>query len=153
MESGSKIFNRYSFSSKASRQKIEKILTILSQKSLSRKEISEQIHVNYRHTKNYIDHLINTKQIYISLWKFETQGELTRNWPYYKAGNKSSKPKPDALTISEKCKRYRQKLKKDDDRKEKLNLKRRAKRLTIKPDWTTSWIKASNSTQTNDAGA
>lgn len=153
MASGLKILDRYSFSSKASRQKIEKILSLLSQKSLSRKEISEQIHVNYRHTKNYIDYLLNTKQIYISLWKFETQDKLTRNFPYYRAGNKKSKPKPSALTVSEKCKRYREKLKKDDDRREKSNFKRRARRRTIKPDWTSTWIKASNLTQINDAGA
>lgn len=153
MESGLKTLDKYSFSSKASRQKIEKILSLLSKKSLSRKEISEQIHVNYSHTKNYIDYLLITKQIYISLWKFETQYKSTRNFPYYRAGNKKSKPKPNALTVSEKCKRYREKLKKDDDRREKSNFKRRVRRRTIKPDWTSSWIKASNSTQTNDAGA
>ena len=73
-------------------------------------------------------------------------------WPYYRAGNKKSKAKPLNLTSSEKCKRYRKKLLADDDRLDKLKSKRRLKRIIAKPDWTTSWIKASNTTQINDAG-
>lgn len=153
MESGLKILERYSFSTQASRQKIDKILQLISSTQLCRRQISEQIHVNLRHTKNYIDYLLANKQIYISEWKFELQGERLMNWPYYRAGDKKSKPKPKNLSLSEKGKRYRKKLNKDEDRKEKINFKRRAKRLTIKPDWTSTWIKASNSTQTSEDGA
>lgn len=153
MASGLKILNKYSFSTQAAKLKIEKIIRLLSEKELSRRDLSEQVHLAYRHTKTYIDYLLLTKQIYISVWKLEAQGERTMSWPYYRAGDKKSKPKPDILTVAEKCKRYRKKLKKDDDRKEKANLRRRAKRITIKPDWTAAWLMASNSTTTNDAGA
>lgn len=153
MESGSKTPKRYSFKSKASQQKIEKILDLISINQLCRRQISEQIHVNMPHTSNYIKYLLANKLIYISSWKLELQGERVMSYPYYRSGSKKSKPKPANLSIIEKSKRYREKLKKDEDRKEKINLRRKTKRMKIKPDWTTSWIKASNTTQRNDAGA
>jgi hypothetical protein len=146
MASGSKI-SRYSFSTVAAKQKIEKILAATSEKALSRNQIKELIHVTHSYCNVYIRFLMNTKQIYISTWKLETQGERTMQWPYYKAGNQKSKAKPKALSISEKCKRYRKKLSKDADRVENLNMRRRAKRIKAKPDWTTSWIKSSLSGQ------
>lgn len=153
MESGLKILNRYSFSSTAAKLKINKILAAVSHRSLSRKQLSEIAHLSDVHIKNYINYLIATNKIYISTWKLEQQGKQIRFWPYYHAGCKKSKPKPEKLSSSERSKRYREKLKKDVDRLEKRNFKRRAKRLTIKQDWTSTWIKASNSTQTSDAGA
>lgn len=153
MESGSKITKKYSFKSKACRQKIEKILELISTEKLCRRQISEQIHVNVPHTSNYINYLMANKLIYISSWKLELQGERVMFYPYYRAGDKKSKPKPKNISIAQKSKRYREKLNKDEERKEKINSRRRTKRITVKPDWTTSWIKASNTTQTNDAGA
>jgi hypothetical protein len=152
MESGSKILNRYSFSSQASISKINKLLDVLSKKALCRDEISKEIHVNYRHAKNYINHLLAEKKIYVSEWKLENQGERTMFWPYYRTGNRKSKPRPANLSPSERCKRYRKKLETDDIRKDRLNKKRRLKRLIIKPDWTASWMMESNTTQTSVGG-
>lgn len=153
MESGLKILNRYSFSSKAAQLKIEKILAATSSQSLSRNKLAEIAHLSKAHIKNYVKYLIDTKQIYISSWRLEKQGKQIRFWPYYHAGNKKSKPKPEKLSVSERSKRYREKLQKDVDRLEKRNFKRRAKRLTIKPDWTAAWMMESNTTQVNADGA
>ncbi len=153
MASGLKIFNKYAFSNQSSVSKINKILTILSDKSLCRHEIAEQIHVTLNHTKNYINFLLLQKKIYISAWKLESKGKRTLFWPYYRAGDRPNKKKPANLTYTEKSRRYREKLSKDADRKEKANRKRRLKRATIKPDWTAAWIMASNTTQVNADGA
>lgn len=153
MACGSKILNKYAFKTQASVAKINKILTILSDKALCRHEISKEIHVNYRHTKNYIDYLLAEKKIYISAWRLENKGERTMYWPYYRTGDKKSKPKPANLTQSEKSKRYRKKLSKDEDRLERINRNRRLKRVTIKPDWTASWMMASSMTMVNADGA
>lgn len=152
MESGLKALNKYSFSTKASVAKINKILSLLSNKALCRHEIANEIHVNHRHTKNYLDYLLAENKIYVSKWCLENKGDRTMFWPYYRTGDKKSKKKPANLNASQKSKRYRQKLSKDDDRKEIINLRRRTKRRTIKPDWTASWLLVSNSTQKNDAG-
>lgn len=140
MESGSKIRNKYTFGYKASVAKINKILAAISNKSLSRRAIAEEIHLTHRYTKLYIDHLLAEKKIYISEWKFENQGNRPMFWPYYRAGNKKNKPKPPNLTRSQKCKRYREKLVKDLDRLDKFNMKRRLRRLVIKPDWSVAWM-------------
>lgn len=149
MESGSK--TRYSFSTQSAKRKIEKILAETSKTPLSRNQIEELAHITHSYARVYIRHLLETKQIYISKWKLETQGNRTMHWPYYSAGDKKSKPKPARLTSAQKCKRYREKIKKDDDRKEKLNAKRKAKRIIPKPDWTTEWIMNSLSGQSKTA--
>lgn len=147
MASGSKnkYLDRYSFRTLAAKQRIERILEATSKKALCRNEIEKIAFVNHSHTRVYIKHLLDTKQIYVSKWKLETQGKRTMFWPYYSAGNRKSKPKPEALTASEKCKRYRKKLSKDDERRDEFNFRRRAKRIKAKSDWKTSWtINSSN---------
>lgn len=147
MVSGSKnkYLNRYSFTTLAAKQRIQRILEALSKKSMCHNEIEKIAFVNHSHTRIYIKHLVQTNQIYISKWVLEKQGNRTMYWPYYSAGNKKSKPKPEALSVSEKCKRYRKKLMKDEDRREEANFRRRAKRIKAKSDWKTSWtINSSN---------
>ncbi len=137
--SGSRI-SKYSFNFAASQAKIKKILSILSEKEMASPEIIELIHLNKSHLHNYIKYLTITKQIYISSWKMTKFGQRTMSWPFYRAGSKKSKPKPPPLTKSEKCKRYRQNIKKDEEKLDVINAKRRAKRIKIKPDWMTQWI-------------
>ncbi len=135
---------RYSFTTQATTKKLEKIISLLSEKPMTVEEIANEIHVTYRHCKNYIAYLVDEKKIYVSTWKLFTQGKSTRHWPFYSAGNKKSKPKV-TLSPNEKCKRYREKLKKDDEKMEIINKKRRAKRLKIKADWTAAWIMQNSS--------
>lgn len=147
MVSGSKnkYLNRYSFTTLAAKQRIQRILEALSKKSMCHNEIEKIAFVNHSHTRIYIKHLVQTNQIYISKWVLEKQGNRTMYWPYYSTGNKKSKPKPEALSVSEKCKRYRKKLSKDEERRDALNFRRRAKRMKAKSDWKTSWtINSSN---------
>jgi hypothetical protein len=153
MASGSKIHNKYAFRTYAAIAKVKKILNILSEKSLCRHDIAKEIHVTYKYSKMYIDYLLAEKKIYISAWKLEEKGSRVMHWPYYRAGDNPSKPKPPNLTREERCKRYREKLSKDADRREKRNRKRRVNRVKIKPDWTTAWILASNTIRKNADGA
>lgn len=145
MESGSK--RRYSLSRPAAKQKIEKILSELSEKLLCMNDLKKVANVTHSHIKVYVRHLLETRQIYISKWKLETQGSRTMHWPYYRAGNRKNAVKPPPLTRSEKDKRYRSKLYSDKERLDKVNAKRRAKRIKPKTDWTTSWIMNSSSGQ------
>ncbi len=108
-------------------------------------EIREKACIAYSHSVNYIYYLLENKLIYISSWKLEKQGQRTMHWPYYRAGNKKSKKKPEPLSVAEKCKRYRQKIKKDADRTDLQNAKRRNRRMKVKPDWAAAWIMQNSS--------
>lgn len=140
MEFGLKVSKKYSFSTQAATTKINKILDILSEKSLSRREIASQIHASFGHTRNYLNYLISEKKIYISSWKFDETGKKNMFRPCYRLGNKKNKPKPAKLTCSQRAARYREKLSKDLDRLDRVNMKRRLRRSVIKPDWTATWL-------------
>jgi hypothetical protein len=140
MESGSKIFKKYSFSTKAAVIKINKILAILSDNSFTMHEIANQIHATFDHTRYYMKYLISEKKIYISSWQIDESSGRRLCRPCYRTGNRPDKPRPEKLTHYEKCLRYREKLAKDFDRLDKANIRRRLKRSVIKPDWTATWL-------------
>ncbi len=121
------------------------MLAMLSEKEMCAMDIREKACIAYSHSVNYLSYLLGKKLIYISSWKLEKHGKRTMHWPYYKAGSKKSKPKPENLSNAEKSKRYREKLKKDVHKVSIQNAKRRNKRIKVKPDWTAAWIMQSSS--------
>lgn len=152
MASSSKT-NRYSFAFEASRRKKEKIVSLLSENSMSLKQLCDAVFITMQHIRHYVKALKEEKQVYISTWKFELNGNRWMQIAYFKAGNRPDAKKPPPLTNAERCKRHYKKSRADAENLDKMNLKRRLRRIKPKADWTSSWIKASSTTQANQDGA
>lgn len=144
---------KYTFTYEASLKKKEKILSLLSEESMSLRQLCDEICISIQHIRSYIQILKGQKLVYINKWKFELNGKRWMQMAYFKAGNKKDAQKPPKLTNAERCKRHHKKRQADPERTQKHNIKRRIKRIKPKSDWTSEWIRASNTTQTSQDGA
>lgn len=136
--------NELKFNSEIAKSKISKIIALISKKQMTNEEISELIHINVKHCKTYINHLLQNKRIYVSGWRKKKTLQSFIYIPCYKVGCKENVPKPTPTPKSVKYKTYVERRKKDFDRQEMHLLKRRLNyaKKKIKPirDWTTFWI-------------
>lgn len=134
-----------SFKSNIAKAKIEKILSLITTKQLTNKQISELIHVNHKHCKVYINHLLENKKIYISSWRKEKTETGFSLAPYYKKGGKENALKPKPIDEITKHRRFVEKRRKDKERYEAYlenrRLKYAKKKIQPKSDWSSSWIK------------
>lgn len=105
------------------------ILEILSNKSLTKKELADVLGISSRSTQRYVTYLRKTKLIYVDYWKRLDHKAVQ----HFKTGDKKDAAKPRALNDSERSKKYRQSM--DDETKDFYLARRRAKR------WADKWSK------------
>jgi predicted transcriptional regulator len=145
MESGSKLLDRYTFTSERSKLKIARILDVLSNNEMNKRQLAEESFMCYDMLGKYIKYLVDEKLIYISSWKLDFVKKTFKPIPYYKAGDKKSKKKPRPLTQKERYARGREKLAKFDELAYIKHIKRKAKLIKPHVDWATQWITPNSS--------
>lgn len=128
------------FTSEAAQRRIDKIQQILRQSNLTINEISENIYLVPRWTREYINYLHNEGYIYISSYKRQAHNIYERYVPLYCWGIFKDAKKPATLTQVEKNKKLFEKLKKNKDAHDLVLKKRRAARIKPKRDLAAFWI-------------
>lgn len=127
--SGLKLFDRYAFNRTASRIKLEKIYTQLGKSALNVYEIAKLISTNHKTADSYMRFMKMNKLVYIKHWKFMAVGQRNFQVAYYTLGKKQDAPKPPPMSRSEIDRRRRERIKADKERLDKVNAKRRLKRM------------------------
>ena len=118
----------YSYTSKGGKEKIAKILNAL-QTPMTRCELEKHFFISLESAKLYLKHLRDIKDVYISGWRRELEGETRGLRPIYSAGKGRNKPMPKEKIFKKpkpiikkqkpsipKSTQYYQKLKQDPER-------------------------------------
>lgn len=129
------------FTKPASLRKIERILALLAERPMTTNELAPLVPISAAWARIYIQHLHETRRIYISTWVRHVEGS-DRMYPraVYRAGQFRDSPKPAPLTYEERLKRAWHVVKSDPERHQKTNARRRARNLKPRPNPLTLWI-------------
>lgn len=129
--------------------KIEKILTLLSDKPMNLQQLCDSVHLVHRSMRDYLKYLHDTKQIYYSTYKYELVGNRMMPSRYYKAGKHKDTPKPPPLSTKDRSRLKRERLNEDSEKKEFYLARRRAlawaKKHQKTPNEANNWLKKGES--------
>lgn len=129
------------FTNPASVQRIERILSALSERPMTMADLCESSHISASWCRVYVQHLRKNGQIHISGWvRHAQQGDRMYPRPLYRAGDKPDAPKPAALTKIEKGKRAWSLIKQNPERHLEVNARRRGRTLKPRANPLTLWI-------------
>lgn len=123
-------------------RRIAMIQAAITDKPMTAKEISVAIHLHYRCAEKYMNHLMEkaNKRVYVTEWR---QGGPHARAAVYKWGKGRDAKKPRPVTGLEAQRRYRARLRKDDESREfhltKLRAQDRARAAAKRP---TTWLSA-----------
>lgn len=134
--------HKMQFNRPASLAKIDRILEMLTKRGMTVHEVSDALPLTKRNTLDYLTHLHKCGRIFIEKWVRDVDhSERMYPRPMFRAGiNRDDAPKPEPLTADQRKKRAWARIKEDPDRHMTYTLKKRVKRLKLRPDRAAAWM-------------
>lgn len=135
--------NNMAFVRPAAQRKIERLMALLA-KPMTIHEIAEALPLSKRNAQEYVNHLIERRQVRIARWTrdIEQSGRMYPR-PMYQLGDKPGAPKPEPLTEAQRKVRAWERVKADPERHYQHTLRKRrerADRLGPRRDIAANWI-------------
>ncbi len=128
---------RMKFNTPMAQKRIERIQFLLRREDLTSREISDGIHLSYRTTQGYVQHLRELGLIHVSYWRKYVQGRGACDYvPVYGWGEAKDAKKPPKIPKAVIDRKYLS----NPEVQDRLRAKRIAKQIRPHRDWSAAWI-------------
>lgn len=130
------------FTSTLAMRRIEQIQYLLRREYSTANEIADAVFLTPVRTREYIRYLLAEKRIHVYKWEKRKAGGKAHWIAIYAWGEATSAKKPKSReTDAERLRRrYKERKAEDPEWHMQMLAKLRAKRTTVKRDWTAAWI-------------
>jgi hypothetical protein len=129
-----------SFQSSTSIQRIDKIQELLRQQSMTLQELADGINISTRYAREYINHLQETRCVYIADFrKANNIGNARGYVPLYRWGSGPNAAMPEREHKAKAAERTI-KLYGGDEKQDRDKAIRKARAIKPFRDWTAAWI-------------
>lgn len=144
---------KMSFTTEASRRRIERIQELLRRECLSAPEIAEGIYMSVQWARVYVRHLHTIGAIHIAQWQRRKSKRIHLKVPLYAWGKSKDAPMPMESNAEYRRRVYHERRKHDPEAHDRYLAKQRAAKWEPKRDPLTAWIPQQHAHSTCDSAA